>query len=45
MAGDLAKLPQYRATMEKLESARHISPQGTEYWLAREVYPILGYAS
>jgi DNA-damage-inducible protein D len=45
MSSEIARLPQYRATMEQLERMKRINAEGTEYWLAREVYPILGYAS
>jgi DNA-damage-inducible protein D len=29
--------------MDALERAKHTSPEGVEFWLAREVCPILGY--
>jgi len=35
--------PLYRTTMEYLEKAKRASPTGTDYWLAREICPILGY--
>jgi DNA-damage-inducible protein D len=33
----------HRLTMEELESAKKISPRGVDYWMAREIGPILGY--
>jgi DNA-damage-inducible protein D len=44
MSDDLTGLPQYSLTMEALERSKHLSAQGTEFWFAREVFPILGYA-
>ncbi len=44
--GGLTELPDepaYRATMEKLHAARKVSPKGVDYWLARDICPILGY--
>lgn len=41
---DLAAAPAYRETMEKLEKIKHVSARGTDYWRAREIYQILGYA-
>jgi DNA-damage-inducible protein D len=41
---DLSAAPAYRATMEKLDKIKHISPRGTDYWRAREIYEVLGYA-
>ena len=43
MSSELMNLPQYRATMERLETIKHVSPEGAEFWYAREVCPILGY--
>lgn len=43
MASDLEKSPRYRHTMERLEAAKRTSSDGSDYWLAREVSPILGY--
>src|SRR5665647_695804 len=40
---DLTALPEYARTMERLEELRHLTPEGNEYWLAREIHPILGY--
>jgi DNA-damage-inducible protein D len=44
MAKGLMEAPRYRATMEKLETVKHVTAEGLEFWFAREVYPILGYA-
>jgi len=30
-------------TMERLEEAKRITKDGVEYWMARELGPILGY--
>jgi len=43
MSSEIAELPQYRATMEALERVKNTTPEGTEYWLAREILPVLGY--
>lgn len=43
MTQELASLPEYKATMERLEGLKHVSSQGSEYWLGREVHPVLGY--
>src|SRR5258708_12487275 len=40
---DLAVTPAYRSTMERLETLKHVTATGKEYWLAREIYPALGY--
>ena len=32
-----------RRTMERLEAAKRLTPSGVEYWMARELGPILGY--
>lgn len=40
MQGD----PQYRATMEQLALLKKVSPTGVDYWRAREILPVLGYA-
>lgn len=43
MPQEITNLPEYRATMDKLERLKHLSSQGTEFWLARDIYPVLGY--
>lgn len=30
-------------TMDKLDRAKRVSPEGVEYWMARDLHPILGY--
>ena len=35
--------PHYKTTMQRLEAAKHTNSSGVEYWMAREVRPILGY--
>ena len=40
---DLTVTPAYRSTMERLETLQHATASGKEYWLAREIYPVLGY--
>lgn len=44
MASELQKTPMYRHTMHRLEQEKRTTSQGDEYWLAREIYKILGYA-
>lgn len=43
MSHDLEDCVEYRHTMDALESCRHTSSGGSEYWLAKEVQPVLGY--
>jgi DNA-damage-inducible protein D len=43
VSSDLTMQPSYKATMERLEQQKRISPRGVPYWLAREIMPILGY--
>lgn len=43
MANELADRPEYRDTMHHLENARRVTQSGVEYWLAREIYGLLGY--
>lgn len=44
MASELQKHPHYRHTMHRLEEVKRVNSQGDDYWLAREMSPILGYA-
>lgn len=44
MTSELQKSPAYRHTMHRLEQEKRITSQGDDYWLAREIYRILGYA-
>jgi len=41
---EMPEQPEYRATIEKLQTAKHVTATGIDYWLAREIFPILGYA-
>ena len=43
MSPDLPDRLEYATTMQHLEGAKHTTPEGVEYWLAREIQPILGY--
>jgi len=43
MAQDIIGSPEYGQTMQKLEEIKRISPQGTEYWRARDINLMLGY--
>ena len=43
MATGVTKSPQYRHTMHRLEGAKRHRPGREEYWLAREIAPLLGY--
>jgi DNA-damage-inducible protein D len=40
---DITVTPAYRSTMERLEALKHVTATKKEYWLAREIYPALGY--
>lgn len=44
MAGDLPQDPRYRSTMSRLESLKRMTSRGVEYWFAREIQEVLGYA-
>lgn len=43
MTTELAKAPAYRHTMHRLEEVKRVSPQGADYWTARDIHLILGY--
>ena len=43
MSHDLAGTPEYQFTMQRLEALKHVSEDGSEYWLAREIHTVLGY--
>jgi DNA-damage-inducible protein D len=45
MTNDLTIHPDYVATMDRLKAAEKKAPDGSSYWMARDVYPIFGYAS
>ena len=40
---DVTVTPVHRSTMERLERLKHVTATGKVYWLAREIYPALGY--
>jgi DNA-damage-inducible protein D len=42
-SADIEKLPEYQATMERLEAVKRLTDSGKDYWLAREIHEILGY--
>jgi DNA-damage-inducible protein D len=44
MSTEIENLPLYQSTMDALERAKRTTGDGGEYWLARELCPILGYA-
>ncbi len=43
MTNELSGHPHYRNTMDKLETAKRKSPEVEEFWMARDIHPILGY--
>lgn len=43
MDAEMVALPAYQHTMERLEQAKRTSAAGEEFWLARDLLPILGY--
>lgn len=43
MASDLANVPAYRHTMQRLEDVKRTNSEGDEFWIAREIAPLLGY--
>jgi len=45
MASKLTKAPAYRHTMQRLEDVKRSNSQGDDYWVGREIYGVLGYAS
>jgi len=40
----LTERPEYQSTMDKLEKVKRVAPNGIDYWHAREILAILGYA-
>jgi DNA-damage-inducible protein D len=40
----LPETPGHRSTMERLERVKKTAPNGVDYWHAREMLPLLGYA-
>jgi DNA-damage-inducible protein D len=45
MASDLVQHPTYQHTMQKLEALKRTNSQGDDFWIGREVFPVLGYAT
>ena len=45
MNADLPDSPKYHHTMRCLEQLRRRTSTGSEFWLAREIQPVLGYQS
>jgi len=43
MEQDISRLPEYHHTLERLEAVKRTSRNGIEYWMARDIGPILGY--
>ena len=43
MSQQLSENPNYRNTMLELERVKHVNENGIEFWMAREIHPILGY--
>src|ERR1044072_213437 len=44
MASDVILHPAYRHTMLRLEEVKRVNSQGDDFWIGREIYPILGYS-
>lgn len=44
MASDVVLHPAYRHTMQRLEDVKKVNSQGDDFWIGREIFPILGYA-
>lgn len=43
MGQEISHRPEYRETMKRLVAAKHTSAEGVEFWMARDIGPILGY--
>lgn len=43
MTSEIQDQPTYRSTIESLEALRRVGSNGQEYWMAREIHPVLGY--
>lgn len=41
---ELQEIPEHRSTMERLEGLKRVTSNGIDYWHAREIMPVLGYA-
>lgn len=44
MADEIILRPEYKATMERLQELMRHTATGKEYWRAREIHTVLGYA-
>lgn len=44
MASDVVRHPAYGHTMYRLEEVKKLNSQGDDFWIGREIFPILGYA-
>jgi DNA-damage-inducible protein D len=45
MASEVTKAPTYRHTMQRLEEVKRSNSQGDDYWVGREIFKIVGYAT
>ena len=45
MASDLVSHPSYLHTMHRLEGLKRTNSQGDSYWIGRDIFPVLGYAT
>lgn len=43
MDSAIEELPAYRSALDQLETLRHMGSSGQEFWIAREIHPVLGY--
>lgn len=43
MSNEIANSPEYRSTLDRLESHKRLSKDGIEYWMAREIHGVIGY--
>src|SRR5262245_31743721 len=39
----LSNTPDYRNTIQRLEEMKRVNSDKVEYWMARDIHPILGY--
>lgn len=44
MASDVIRHPAYRHTMCRLEEVKRVNSQGDDFWIGRDLVPILGYS-
>ena len=45
MASDLVGHPSYQHTMQRLETLKRTNSQGDDFWIGRDIFPVLGYAT